>query len=96
MQTRAIIGLGNPGRQYQNTRHNCGFRFIGGLASQCQVTLETQSTTSVSSGTYEHQRRFRLAGTADYLHEPKRIGISAFHPLLQDRPQECNRRSRRA
>ena len=40
MQTRAIIGLGNPGRQYQNTRHNCGFRFIGGLASQCQVTLK--------------------------------------------------------
>ncbi len=40
MQTRAIIGLGNPGRQYQNTRHNCGFRFVERLASQCQVSLK--------------------------------------------------------
>ncbi|MDE0310292.1 MAG: aminoacyl-tRNA hydrolase [Acidiferrobacterales bacterium] len=40
MQTRAIIGLGNPGRQYKDTRHNCGFRFIERLASQCQVSLK--------------------------------------------------------
>ena len=34
-----IIGLGNPGREYEKTRHNCGFRALDILAEKlsCKV-----------------------------------------------------------
>ncbi len=31
---RAVIGLGNPGREYERTRHNLGFRTVDLLADQ--------------------------------------------------------------
>lgn len=39
---RLIVGLGNPGRDYEDTRHNIGFMVVDALASQMQVpwTLE--------------------------------------------------------
>lgn len=34
-----IVGLGNPDKEYENTRHNTGFMTIDALASKCNISI---------------------------------------------------------
>ena len=52
-----IIGLGNPGREYRETRHNLGFMLIDRLCKAMGVSLSRmQSKALVGLGKMEGQR----------------------------------------
>jgi PTH1 family peptidyl-tRNA hydrolase len=66
MPIRLIVGLGNPGPEYQLTRHNAGFWFIDNLANSlpgCSLSRDTRLNALAA--------KTRLSGQEIWLLEPQ-------------------------
>ncbi|GAA3317975.1 hypothetical protein GCM10020331_018880 [Ectobacillus funiculus] len=47
---KLIAGLGNPGREYEATRHNIGFMVIDELSKRWNIPLNQQKNLKEYSG----------------------------------------------
>lgn len=66
MKKFLIVGLGNIGPKYENTRHNIGFRILDELAREKEVTFETQKLGDVASFKFKG-RTFILLKPSTYM-----------------------------
>jgi len=66
MKKYLIVGLGNIGAEYQNTRHNIGFKILDFLATKESLNFETQKLGDIASFKFKG-RTFMLLKPSTYM-----------------------------
>ncbi len=72
-----IVGLGNPGAEYAETRHNAGFRFLDALLVGTGVSLKHESRFHGAVG------RFAVAGRDLWLLKPMAFMNHSGEPVAK-------------
>lgn len=75
---RTIVGLGNPGPEYEGTRHNAGFLLLDHLARRWGLPAFGRGTRARASAGRRHGREVQLLKPQTYMN---RSG-AAIAPLL--------------
>lgn len=81
-----IVGLGNPGREYRDTRHNIGFMLIDKLAERLNArSMRVQSKAIIISAQYEG-RKIILAKPQTYMNLSGQSvqGLVRFYKIPQE------------
>lgn len=58
-----IVGLGNPGPDYENTRHNIGFKILDSLAGALKVQFEPSRLAFTAEGKVKNKSYFLVKPT---------------------------------
>src|SRR6059036_1772405 len=62
-----IVGLGNPGAEYEWSRHNLGFMLIDKLASYARVNVKRRECKSLVGSALIEGKRVRLVKPQTYM-----------------------------
>lgn len=77
---RVVVGLGNPGSEYESTRHNIGFRVVEALAIKIGVTWKRGSEDYLSARGSLNENGFLLVKPLTYMNNSG----TAVRELLED------------
>ena len=64
---KLIVGLGNPGKQYENTRHNIGFMVLDELAKSWNVSFDKTKFNAEYAMTYHNGIKYLLIKPTTYM-----------------------------
>lgn len=65
--TYLIVGLGNPGREYRENRHNIGFMLIDRLAIRLNARLSRFQSKALLASTRHREKKIILAKPQTYM-----------------------------
>ena len=79
-ETWLIVGLGNPGREYENTRHNAGFRALDILAAKLGCKVDKAKFQGLYGQVTHNGRKLLLLKPQTYMNLSGRsvLQLSAF------------------
>ena len=82
-----IIGLGNPGRQYRENRHNIGFLLLDSLAKQLNTQFTRLQSKALVSKTRYQDNQIILAKPQTFMNLSGQAAASLvnFHKIPHDR-----------
>ncbi len=64
---KLVVGLGNPGKKYERTRHNVGFLIIDRIASQNQIKVRSRRCDALVGEWSSHGEKIVLAKPQTYM-----------------------------
>ena len=76
---KLIAGLGNPGKEYEKTRHNCGFMVIDELAEKCSSASFTMKWNAMIAHTRIHGESVLLMKPLTYMNNSGAAVAQAVH-----------------
>ena len=78
-----IVGLGNPGREYEGTRHNAGFDVIDRLAASCGTEIKRARFEALTADTVCEGHRVLLMKPQTFMNLSGRAvgSASAFYKI---------------
>ena len=82
-----IVGLGNPGKQYAGTRHNCGFRAIDLLAEKLGCRIDKGKFQGLYGQTVKDGKKLFLLKPQTYMNLSGRsvLQMSAYYNIPPQR-----------
>lgn len=82
-----IVGLGNPGIQYEKTRHNAGFMAVDALTSELGITLKKHKFESVYGDTVIASKRVIISKPQTFMNNSGSAvsAISSFYKIPSDK-----------
>ncbi|KKO48722.1 peptidyl-tRNA hydrolase [Arsukibacterium sp. MJ3] len=84
---KLVVGLGNPGPEYQHTRHNAGAWFISKLAATYNVSLKNDSKFFGFTGNFIcADQEFKLLIPSTYMNLSGKavLAMAQFYKLLPE------------
>ncbi len=74
-----IVGLGNPDRKYENTRHNVGFRMLDYIADKCSVRVNRIKFKSTVGEARLGSHRVLLMKPSTYMNNSGQAVVEAMN-----------------
>ena len=82
-----IVGLGNPGKEYERSRHNCGFRALDILAGKLNVKVDKLKFQGLYAQTCYNGTKLFLLKPQTYMNLSGKsvVQLSAFYKIPPQR-----------